>query len=283
MKKINFLGSVLIFATLFPSCTSLGLFTKKADSFVGKTEDDLVKYFKYEGESVSANEEFDKAMYFSNKVTTVYMDKTTVQKFKNKKSIQLSSFSFKELSDGCLLNSGTVHYATVKRTEDGPGGTRVTKVDATHKNDNTAINAQIKSFNANVQQYNAVKSTNDEAMFNRTSIGNSYYIYSIESNSGAYSDEKVGNSTATYYTYTLKRVDVFEDSKSTTDTKTAYIHNYQQKKYFDSDNKEITEKQATSNKSNLASSGYTEREKTKGMSLIAYIKDGVVMNVEEVE
>ena len=152
MKKIALLGSVLFFATLLFSCTSLGISAKGADSFSGKKEEDLVKYFKYDGEAVSASGEFDKAVYFSNKVTTVYMDKTTVEKFKNKRYIPISSFSFKELADGCLLNSGTVHYATVRRTEDGPGGTRVTKVDATHKNDNSAINAQIKSFNANVQQ-----------------------------------------------------------------------------------------------------------------------------------
>lgn len=306
MKKIlHFLSiapSLLLSSFCVFSCSSLGIASKGADYFVGKQESDLVKYFKYDGEAVSANGEFDKAVYFSNKETTVYMDKTTVQKFKNRRYNSVSDFSFNELSDGCRLvgndHAGICSIANrpwKRYDEDVPsGGTPLQDVlnelaagknysILLHRNNNTEINSKIKSFNNLIQTYGAVKKSSDDSIFNKTAIGSEYYIYDIESTTGNWDDQLLGNSTYTQYKYLIYKVSVFEDSKSVTDTKTAYIRNYQKKSYSDSDNKEITEKQALANKASLVSSGYTEREKTKGISLIAYIKDGVVVQAEETD
>ena len=161
-------------------CSSLGVSTTGANYFVGKKEADLVKYFKYNGEVLeSSSTEYDKVMYFTNLIRTVYVDKTTVVKFKNRKYNTVSNFNFYELYDGCYIYPGTVHHESVHKTQ-YIDGTVLTKDDDTHRNNNDEINSKIKSFNSLAQQYGAVKKSNDNAMFERTNIGDSYYIYDIQ-------------------------------------------------------------------------------------------------------
>ena len=151
----------------------------------------------------------------------------------------------------------------------------------THRNNNTEISALIKSFNSAVQQYKAVKKDNDNTLFEKTNVGGFYYIYDIQSNKFSYSDG-VGT-WAIEYKYTLQKVSAYEDSKSSTETHTAYIYNDREKSYTDGKGNAITKETATQNEKSYASKGFTSHKKNKGVALTAYIKDGVVVKVEPVE
>lgn len=251
-------------------CASLGIASKGAEYFVGKTEEDLIKYFKYEGKNVSFEGDYDKALSFTNLVTTMYMDKTTIQKFKNRRYNMIMNFEFLELYDGCYIYQNTNSNYT-------PHVTLVNRRVASHTNRNQDIKLQINLFSNYIQQYGAVKAINDDAMFERTNIGNTYYIYNITSYEVAYSDG--AGSGAGNYTYTLQSVSVFEDSKSSTETHTAYIYNDKERQYTDEKRNPISKEQALSNENSYLMDGFTNRRKDNGIALIAYIKDGIVVAV----
>lgn len=282
-------------------CASIGISSKGAAYFEGKNESDLVKYFKYDGESVKANDDYDKILHFSNLVTIMYVDKTTVEKFKNKKyPVSISEFSFMELPDGCCLAYGETHVATVISNgqpvsevydEDVPsGGTPTYKKVLPlskqgisvmlHRNNNSEVKSKIKSFNNAVQQYRAVKKSEDKAMLDKTPIGGEYYIYDIESNGLSYSDEKVGRSTAIDHKYKLQKVSVYEDSRSSTETHVAYVYNARENKYIDENGNQISAADAYANEKSYIAKGFSSRRNDKGISLTAYIKDGVVIKAE---
>ena len=277
--KKNGLGGGLVAALLvmavlglvsLTGCASLGIASKGADYFIGKTEEDLTKYFKYEGKNVSFEGDYDKALSFTNLVTTMYMDKTTIQKFKNRRYNMIMNFEFLELYDGCYIYQNTNSNYT-------PHVTLVNGRVASHTNRNQDIKSQINLFINYIQQYGAVKAINDDAMFERTNIGNTYYIYNITSYDVAYSDG--AGSGAGNYTYTLQSVSVFEDSKSSTETHTAYIYNDKERQYTDEKGNPISKEQALSNENSYLMDGFTNRRKDNGIALIAYIKDGIVVAV----
>lgn len=303
MKKIiKFLALGLALGFII-GCASIGVSSKGAVYFEGKNEADLVKYFKYDGNPVEAGNDYDKVLHFSNLVTTVYVDKTITEKFKNRKYYPVSSFSFEKLADGCCLIGSETHVATFRWNgqpiskvydEDVPSGGIPTSEKVRsfsglrmsvmlHRNNNSEINSKIKSFKAAVRQYNAVKKSDDGAMFNKTPIGGEYYIYDIGSKEGAYSDEKVGNSIAVYYSYNLQKVSIYEDSRSYTETHTAYIYNDRENKYMDEKGNQISVADALANEKSYIAKGFNSRRKDKGVSLVAYIKDGIVVKAESVE
>ena len=286
MKKILgvlvLTASIFAFAVLFTSCVTVGVAVSGGKYFDGKKEEELVKYFKYEGDIVKTNGNYDKVILFSNLVTTVYVDKTTTEKFKNRRYSTVSSFNFYALYDGCYIYPQTQHYGThVHRTDHVGGKVIVSDYETSHTNNNTEINSQIKSFNSAVQQYGAVKKINDNAMFERTNINETYYIYDIQSNRFQYSDNE--GTGATEYKYILQKVSVYEDSKSFTETHIAYIYNDREKSYTDEKGNAITKETALQNEKSYISEEFSSRKKNKGLALIAYIKDGVVVKVETVE
>ena len=295
MKK--FLGMFVAFVlALFMGCSSLGVATSGANYFNGKKETDLVKYFKYDGEAVKASGDYDKVLYFTNLVSTVYMDKTTVEKFKNKKYSSISNLNFYELYDGCYIYPETYHIQDflwngridktvtqdVSKSQSRAPMLQTKGVGIrTHRNNNTEISALIKSFNSVVQQYKAVKKDNDNTLFEKTNVGVFYYIYDIQSNKFSYSDG-VGT-WAIEYKYNLQKVSVYEDSKSSTESHTVYIYDDRENKYTDEKGNAITKEVAIQNEKTYAVKGFSSRKKDKGVALTAYIKDGVVAKVETAE
>ena len=295
MKK--FLGMFVAFVlALFMGCSSLGVATSGANYFNGKKETDLVKYFKYDGEAVKASGDYDKVLYFTNLVSTVFMDKTTVEKFKNKKYSSISNLNFYELYDGCYIYPETYHIQDflwngridktvtqdVSKSQSRAPMLQTKGVGIrTHRNNNTEISALIKSFNSVVQQYKAVKKDNDNTLFEKTNVGVFYYIYDIQSNKFSYSDG-VGT-WAIEYKYNLQKVSVYEDSKSSTESHTVYIYDDRENKYTDEKGNAITKEVAIQNEKTYAVKGFSSRKKDKGVALTAYIKDGVVAKVETAE
>lgn len=296
-KRLSFLANVFCLVLLFNSilgCSSLGVATSGAKYFNGKKETDLVKYFKYDGEPVKAAGDYDKVLRFSNLVTTVYVDKTTTKKFKNRRYSTVSSFSFYKLDDGCYVYPETIHiqdfldggklYRTVNQDVSKSQGRAqgiMERGTRTHRNNNSEISSTINSFNYAVQQYRAVKKSNDSAMFERTNINEIYYIYDIQTNRFQYSDGVV--SSAVEYKYSLQSVSIYEDSKSSTETHIAYIYNDRENKYTDEQGNSISETDALKNEKSYNAKGFESRRKDKGVSLVAYIKDGVVVKVESTE
>ena len=271
--------------------------TSGANYFNGKKETDLVKYFKSDGEAVKASGDYDKVLYFTNLVSTVYMDKTTTEKFKNRRYTSISNLNFYELYDGCLVYPETYHIQdfNVSREYDFRTITQDVARSAskdpmiqsagqrirTHRNNNSEIKSTINSFNSLCQQYEAVKKINDNTMFEKTGVNGTYYIYDIQSNKFSYSDG-VGT-WAIEYKYNLQKVSVYEDSKSSTESYTVYIYDDRENKYTDEKGNTITKEVAIQNEKTYAAKGFTSRKKDKGVALVAYIKDGIVLKVESDE
>lgn len=281
-KRLYFVLLVFMLASLI-GCSSLGVATSGANYFNGKKEAELVKYFKYDGENIKTpSGDYDKVLRFSNVVTTVYVDKTTIQKFKNRRYNTISNFSFYKLYDGCYIYPQTQHYPQHVHSTEHIGGTVITKdYETAHNNNNTEINAKIESFNSAIQQYRAVKKYDDNAMFERTSINGVYYIYDIQTNRFAYSDNE--GSGAVEYKYSLQAVTVYEDSKSSTETHAVYIYNDRENIFTDEKGNKLTESKALSIEKEYIEKGFETHKKVKGISLIAYIKDGIVAKVESEE
>ncbi len=295
LRKIT--GFFLLgFLSLFTGCTTLGVASSGGKYFEGKKEEELVKYFKYEGVIVNADSVYDKVLYFTNLVSTMYMDKTTIEKFKSRQYSTVSDLNFYQLYDGCYVYPETFHIQDVKwgggidkivtqdvyKSESRAPGVSLRGIGVrTHRNNNTEISSLIKSFNYALQQYGAVKKNSENIMFEKTAIGKSYYIYDIQSNRFSYSDG-VGNS-AVEYKYNLQKVSVYEDSKSSTETHIAYIYNDREKLYTDEKGNMVTKELALQNENSYISKGFSSRQKNIGVALTAYIKDGVVVKVETVE
>ena len=255
-------------AIMLTACSSLGVATSGANYFNGKKETDLVKYFKYDGEPIKADGDYDKVLRFSNLVTTIYVDKTTTEKFKNRRYSTNFSLYYHELWDGCLIYPGKVIHRSF-----------VNGRLSSHQNNNAAINSELKRFDTDIRSLNAVPKASDNAMFETTPIGNTYYIYE-QKRHGFPLDDNGDKTTAYECTYTIQSVSVYEDSKSSTETHTAYIYNDRENKYTDEKGNQISEADALANEKSYITNGYESRKKEKGITLVAYIKDGVVVKVE---
>ena len=127
--KIFYVLALVATVVSFVSCATLGVATKGAEYFNGKKEEDLVKYFKYDGDPVKTSDEYDKVLHFTNHVITIYVEKTTVEKFKNSQWLVVRNFFFQELYDGCLI----------------PTDRAISDAHAIHKYFNNEINAKIST------------------------------------------------------------------------------------------------------------------------------------------
>ena len=151
MKK-NIIACLLIPALMaLSACASLGIKMKGKEYFTGKTENDLIKYFGYEGYAFDEPGEYDRAVYFTNQVDTIEMSKTTVQRYKTSNSQNVFSFTFSERNDGCLVYSGNYH---------------------------------ITRYNNEINRLNAVSRDNQQVAFNNTKIGSWFFVYGIDQKAG---------------------------------------------------------------------------------------------------
>lgn len=283
MKRIK---STLLLAlsVFFTSCSTLGVATSGGRYFDGKKEEVLVKYFKYEGDTVKPNGDYDKVLYFTNLVSTLYMDKTTLEKFKNKQSQEIAKLEYYTLSDGC-------QYWT-KLTNFNYFGIDTTRKSYAHNgvvNNNSQIKQGLNNYYTIIKKLNAVENTVQnqqkiKQLIENTEIGKSFYLWEIKNFTfGQYMDNYHNESKGTATDYSIIKVDVYEDSKSSTETHTAYIYNDREKSYTDEKGNAITKETALQNEKSYISKGFSSRKKNKGLALTAYIKDGVVVKVESVE
>lgn len=271
-------------AIFFTSCSTLGVATSGGKYFNGKKEDELVKYFKYDGEPVKSDGDYDKVLYFTNLVSTLYMDKTTVEKFKNDKTQEIAKLEFYTLKDGCQFwtEQSNLNYFSVDVTKKSYG------INGEY-NHNAQIKQGLNNFYNIVQKLNAIENTvaNQKRIkqtINDTAIGKSFYLWNVRNfNFGQYMDNNHNETNGTGSAYSIIKVDIYEDSKSHTETHTAYIYNDQERKYTDEKGCIITKETAMQNQKSYEAKGFSNRKKNKGIALTAYIKDGLVVKVETVE
>jgi len=275
---------MLGFLSLYTGCASLGVATIGGKYFDGKKEEELVKYFKYEGEVVKADDNFDKILYFTNLVSTMYVDKTTVEKFKNKRSQEIAKLEFYTLSDGCQYWTDMTNFNYF-----GIDTTRKSYAHDGVLNNNAQIKQGINNYYTIVQQLNAIENTVQnqqriKKLVENTAIGKSFYLWEIRNFTfGQYMENYHNESKGTAADYSIIKVDVYEDSKSSTETHTAYIYNDRENKYTEENGNVITKDVALQNEKLYISKGFSSRKKNKGLALTAYIRDGVVVKVETVE
>lgn len=279
IETIIFLASVV-----FTGCSSLGVATSGAKYFDGKKKEDLVKYFKYEGESFKSDSEYDEVLYFTNLVRTMYVDKTTIEKFKNKRSQEIAKLEFYTLSDGCQYWTDMTNFNYF--------GIDITRKSYAHDgvlNNNAQIKQGINNYYTIVQQLNAIENTvpnqqRIKKLVESTAIGKSFYLWEIRNFTfGQYMDNYHNEYKGTATDYSIIKVDVYEDSKSSTETHTVYIFDDRTKSYTDEKGNNLSKEQAFATEKSYLVKGFESRKKDKGVSLTAYIKDGVVVKIDSAE
>jgi hypothetical protein len=267
---------IVDFVTALSACASIGINMKGEDYFVGKPESELTKYFGYEGIMFDGEEEYDRIVYFTNKVMKFEMSKTTVQRYKVSKSKTIYSFTFSERDDGCLVNDGNSHYTSVTFSRHGEFGGQ-------HINDNTLVKSNITFFNNEVKRLSAVSRDYQQVYFDKSSIGDWFFVYDI------YQHPKVYYSLGTsitpsenyrFYTYYIWRVDVVADDKATTTKYIAAIYDDRSARYYDGSWNIVSEEQAQAIYDEYIKKGFMPNTITEGFSVLAYIKDGKVVKVE---
>lgn len=286
-KRLNILTvsfcSFLLFTSLL-GCSSLGVATSGGNYFNGKKETDLVKYFKYDGVQVKADGDYDKVLRFSNLVTTIYVDKTTTEKFKNKRSQEIAKLEFYTLSDGCQFwtELSNLNYFSVDINKKSYG------VSGEY-NHNAQIKQGVNNFYNIVQKLNAIENTigNQQIIkqtVNNTAIGKSFYLWEVRNfKFSQYMDNNHNETNGTATDYSIIKVDVYEDSKSSTETHIAYIYNDRENTYTDEKGNQISKAESLEKEKTYVAKGFESRRKDKGLSLVAYIKDGVVVKVDSAE
>jgi hypothetical protein len=278
MKRIILpLFLILLFIAFLFACVSMGTSLQGKNYFVGKSESALTKYFGYNGEEYDGEGVYDKILYFTNLVVTVYMDKTTVTTYKTTTNQNVFSLNYSEHNDGCLVLFENGHYHYRPRTA-------VTTPE--HRNDNAFVRGEFNRFNNEIKRLNAVSSDNQQATLNITPIGSWYFVYRVSQeyyvfNYGISNNDGIPTSeTAVIYHCNMWRVNVVADNRSSTETHIAYFYDDLSQQFYNENGNAISQEQANSNEDFYARQGFTTRTQSEGLSVLAYIKNGKVVKVE---
>ena len=278
MKKwITVVLVYCIFILVCTSCASLGVWMHGEQYFVGKTENDLIKYFGDHGVELSNKTEYDKVIRFCNQIDTLYMDKTTVNMYKKGTPQCIFSLDFVEYNDGCLVLDGRSHYS---------GGTSSfgKVIMPRHSNDNAIIKNELNRFWYEVKRLKAVSTSEQDARFNNTPVGSWYFMYTKSSEyiyHGGNPYVKEPPSNIPFYHYNIWRVDVSSTQKATTETEIAYVFDLKHLTYYDAKGRQISLSQAHENEKYYEKQGYTRRLTKEGMTVDAYIKYNKIIKIEK--
>ena len=287
MKKMVYVACLVVVITIvFSACASLGVSLQGKNYFVNKTESDLVKYFAYEGDSVEGTGEYDRIVYFTARVDTFEMSKTTVQQYKVSNSQNIFSFSFSEHNDGCWVNHTANSYHYKNGTYGvGPKGRTVISPPQ-HRNDNALVKSNIARFNSEVERLDAVSRDKRQATFDRTSIGSWFFIYGVDKTSGFRSyalgfDEGIPSAeNFSIYTYTIWRINVAAEDRATTEKHIAATYEERSDKFYDNSGNVISKEQVQAICDDYVKKGFKSNTLSRGLSVRAYIKDGKIVKVE---
>jgi len=278
MKKHSlFFIPVIFYVLLLSTCASVK--SQGINFFIGRTENDLNKHFGYNGvEMENSRQEYDKILFFTNKVMRYQMSKTNVVRYKISRQTEILSFTYYEFPDGCIYDSNS-HYDSITNQ---------------HKsNQNSLIVPRINEFYRIINNNIAFPNTQRTTVFNNSKIGDVYYLYFIDKNilrsgtitrfsgSGGGAEVIRPGEIYTANTLILWKIDIVADDRAETERLIVVRYNERLDRCFDGNGNVISLERANSILSYYVNNGFTQRILTEGHSLIAYIKNDNIIKVEK--
>jgi hypothetical protein len=277
MKKvILFILFIIFFILVLSTCASVE--RQGITYFVGKTENDLIKHFGYNGvvQSNTGNDEYDKIIFFTNKVIKYQVSKVNTIRYKvSRQSVIIDALSFYQFQDGCLVSGDTNYGQHYDKDMYG----NITR----HINDNASLVPIINQFNSIKNRNDSYPNSQRSVVFDRSRIGDIYYLY-YEDRKSLYTEGRTLYSSEVYTGIILAvwRIDVVAEDRSETES---YIigqyYEHQNQYYSGNGNSVITVPQINSFIEEYRSKGFIYTTRTEGNSLLAYIKNGKVVRVGE--
>jgi hypothetical protein len=281
-KSICFLV-ILADILVITSCASMGVYMQGKDYFFGKREADVIKYFGYDGQPVDCDTEYDKAVYFTDKMITYTAKKAIVQRYKVSNSNNVFIYTYSEYNDGCLLERG-LHFTSAVTDVVHGRGVQVTS-PVIHRNDNAVVRSYINRFNSEVKRLNCIAPEYRQEYFDKSKIGDRFFVSRINqkySGPSWWVDENNNTYSETFVIYTLliEQIDVVADDRTEIDSRIAATYSERADSFYDEDGKAISEERAQFVCDWYKEKGFEIVETVTGFSMTVYIKDGKVIKAE---
>lgn len=268
----------LIFVFILSTCATVN--SQGIYYFVGKSESDLINHFGYDGKKVdSSNSEYDKILLFTNKILKYQMSKTEYIRYKVTRQSEILNISFYQFSDGCLTYPDSIYYGNHYNIE-GLGGYNPRVI---HRNDNSSIGPKINNFNNIINRSDAFPNSQRNAVFERSKIGDTYYLYNNSSQQNWISGVSGYTPSEAYTSYIciVWRIDIIAEDRPETERHTIVTYNERLDRSYDMNNNIISVERANEILSYYTKNGFSLIVITEGLSMNAYIKNGKVVKVEE--
>jgi hypothetical protein len=279
MKKgIIFFAYVLLPVLALSTCASVN--SQGINYFVGRSETDLINHFGYNGKEInSSDSEYDKVLFFTNKILKYRMSKTEYVRYKVTKQSEILDVSFNQYSDGCLTFIDSVYLGQHYVIEEISQNSRVI-----HRNDNSSLRPIINNFNNIINRSDAFPNSQRNSVFDRSRIGDTYYLYNNTSKQN-WSSGVMGLTQAESYTsflYVVWKIDVVAEDRPETKAFIVAIYDERFDRWLSGNgNSTLTQERANSIVNEYINNGFTRRVVTEGHSMYAYIKNGKIIKVEE--
>ena len=278
MKKIISILFIFSACIIITTCASIN--TQGINYFVNKPETELNKQFGYNGVEISSsNTEYDKIMFFTNKVLKYQMSKTNYVDYKTSKQQLVMSLCYNLFSDGCVTYYDAKYYGM----HIGIEGVSP-KAYTVHRNDNAALVPQINQFNNLISRYKSYPFSQRNAAFDGSKIGDSYYLY-VKDSKTSYSPGVTGLTKSESYTNficDLYLVNIVSETRSNTESFiVGQYHERQDNYYTGNGNSVITHERMNSIINEYRDKGFILKTATEGISMYAYIKNSKIIKVEE--
>ncbi|GHV89383.1 hypothetical protein AGMMS50267_17430 [Spirochaetia bacterium] len=274
MKRTIFPILLILFAMVCFTCVSMGVSQQGRNYFVGKSENTLTKYFGYTGEIYDGEGEYDRILYFTDRIVRYTATKQTTTRYKTSDSRLVSLIAFVEYNDGCLHlvdgGSGKAHYEY-----DTYYGYYIHNT-----NDNAFVKTAVNKFNGEGQRLKAVDSSERQASFQKSKIGDWYYIYEIKDMPQNVRGYDGRYETCVYHGYAIYRIDIEAEDRTETKSLTAVTYIERDDAFYDADRNTISEERGQFICDWYEEQGYDILTNETGISLLAYIKNGKIVKVE---
>ena len=281
----------ILIAISFYSCVSMGINQQGIYYFVGKKESDLIKYFGYEGDIYNGENGYDKILYFTNKIVTYTASKQNVTRYKTTQSQLVYRIFFAEYNDGCLHWLGGIsgggnarlHYefdsiATQNASKANGIYTEIYRHNS--NNDNAIVKNDVNKFNSEINRLNAVSSKDQQTALQKTNIGSWYFVYDIKDEYRSGTGAGGRPETYMWHDYRIFRIDVKADDRVATESYSVVTYNEYYDSFYDGNGNTISEERGNSICAEYEKKGFRIISSEKGISMLAYIKDGKIIKVE---
>jgi len=276
---------VSILILVLSTCASVK--SQGINYFVGRSESDLINHFGYNGVEVdSSDSEYDRILFFTNRRMRYQMNKTNIVRYKVSRQTEIINLAYLQFSDGCVTFN-KLHIET-----DGFIAAGV-EPRVIHRNDNAILAPRITEFNNLVNRSNAFPTSQRDQAFNRSNIGDTYFLYvtslrqyyssgvrSTSASSGV--RVLVPSETYTSVISTAWRVDIVAEDRPETESWIVAIYDERFDRWLSGNgNTIITQERANVIINEYINNGFTRRVVTEGHSMNAYIKNGKIIRVEQ--